>query len=62
MKKILNVTGVQKLSKQTQQEIKGAGFSRPYCGGPGRCCIRTANGGVFCDYGYCMPNGSCVWA
>ena len=62
MKKILSLHGVQKLSKLEQQEIRGAAHPRVYCGGPRRCCIRLANGGEFCDYGYCQPNGSCMWA
>ncbi|WP_062055205.1 hypothetical protein [Aquimarina longa] len=62
MKKILNLTGVKKLSKETQREIKGAGRPRVYCGGRRRCCIRYSNGHEFCDYGYCRPNGSCMWA
>ena len=63
MKKILNLEGVQQLNKKEQQDISGSlGLSRPYCGGPRRCCVTTPNGFVFCDYGYCQPNGSCMWA
>ncbi len=61
MKKILNLQGVQKLSKVEQQEIKGAARPRVYCGGPRRCCVRFGDN-EFCDYGYCQPNGSCIWA
>ncbi|SHI49164.1 hypothetical protein [Aquimarina spongiae] len=63
MKKILNLKDVQVLNKKDQQEINGSfGVLRPYCNGPKRCCITTPNGAVFCDYGYCQSNGSCVWA
>ncbi|WP_108869276.1 hypothetical protein [Aquimarina aquimarini] len=62
MKNLLELKGVQKLSKKAQQEIQGAGRPRVYCGGPRRCCIRLANGVEFCDYGYCQSNGSCIWA
>ncbi len=61
MKKILNLSGVQKLSKADQEAVKGSWGNRVYCGGPGRCCVRLPNGGEFCDYGYCMGN-RCVWA
>ncbi len=62
MKKILNLTGLHKMTKEEQQEIKGAARSRPYCGGPRRCCVTTGSGFTFCDYGYCQSNGSCIWA
>ena len=62
MKKILNLKGIQQLSKEDQQEIKGSWGNRLYCDGPRRCCFRFPHGGEVCDYGYCLPNGSCVWA
>ncbi len=62
MKKILALTGSQKLSKEQQKEITGAGRPRVYCDGPKRCCFNLPNGGRFCDYGYCQPNGNCIWA
>ena len=62
MKKISNLTGIKVLSKQEQSEIGGAAVIRPYCGGPRQCCVTTANGFEFCDYGYCMGNGYCMWA
>ncbi|MDY8135355.1 hypothetical protein [Aquimarina sp. 2201CG5-10] len=61
MKKILNLSGIQKLSKEQQKEITGAARPRVYCGGPRQCCINHG-GNEFCDYGYCMPNGNCIWA
>ncbi|TSE08511.1 hypothetical protein [Aquimarina algiphila] len=61
MKTILKLTGVQKLSKKEQQDVNGANFSRPYCNGPNRCCVRTPSGIEFCDYGYCV-SGRCIWA
>ncbi len=62
MKKILNLTGVQKLTKEDQQLIKGS-WNRPfvYCGPPRQCC-QMFNGFEFCDFGYCQPNGTCIWA
>ncbi|PKV51653.1 hypothetical protein ATE84_3743 [Aquimarina sp. MAR_2010_214] len=62
MKNIINLTGVQKLSKKEQQDIKGSWGRRVYCKGPRQCCFRLANGSEFCDYGYCQSNGSCMWA
>ena len=61
MKKILELTGVQKLSKDQQKQIKGSNLSAPYCGRPGQCCVRTPSGNEFCDYGYCV-RGGCIWA
>lgn len=62
MKNILNLNGVQKLSKKEQQDIKGSWGHRVYCGGPKRCCFRLPNGAEFCDYGYCQSNVNCIWA
>ncbi|TPN82377.1 hypothetical protein [Aquimarina algicola] len=61
MKKILELKGVHKLQKEEQKGIKGSNFNRPYCGPPGRCCVRLPEGGEFCDFGYCVANG-CIWA
>ncbi|AXT59147.1 hypothetical protein D1816_01870 [Aquimarina sp. AD10] len=61
MKKILNLSGVQKLSKLEQEKIKGKGFNRPYCKGTNMCCVRLPNGQEWCDFGYCN-NGRCTWA
>jgi len=61
MKKILNLTGIQKLTKEQQQEIKGSWGNIVYCGGPRQCC-QMFNGFEFCDYGYCQSNGRCIWA
>ncbi len=60
MKKILELTGVQKLSKEQQEQIKGA-MGRVTCCGSNKCRI-SFPGGSFCDYGYCQPNGNCIWA
>ncbi len=62
MKKILNLTGVQKLSKEQQQEIKGAWGRGVYCGPPRMCCTRLPNGQEWCDFGYCRQHGRCDWA
>ncbi|WP_159025767.1 MULTISPECIES: hypothetical protein [Aquimarina] len=58
MKSILELTGVQKLSKEQQQQIKGT-WGRATCCGPRKCRVP---GTSFCDYGYCRSNGSCMWA
>ncbi|TCP23575.1 hypothetical protein EV195_10844 [Tenacibaculum skagerrakense] len=63
MKNLKNLEGVKILSKNELSKIEGAAFyNRPYCGGPRQCCIRTQQGFEFCDYGYCMGNGQCIWA
>lgn len=63
MKKILNLKGIQKLTKEDQKQIKGA-WGRPfvYCGPPRMCCSAFIGGQEFCDFGYCQPNGTCIWA
>ncbi|MBG6132635.1 hypothetical protein IWQ47_003860 [Aquimarina sp. EL_43] len=62
MKDILNLSGVQKLSKEQQQNIKGAFVSAPYCKDNRFCCVRFPNGTEMCDYGYCDRWGRCTWA
>ncbi|WP_109301266.1 hypothetical protein [Aquimarina sp. AU474] len=62
MKKILGLTGIQTISKQEQQGIKGSWGRRVYCGAPNMCCTRLPNGGEWCDFGYCQSNGNCIWA
>jgi hypothetical protein len=58
MKNILNLTGVQKLSKQQQQNIKGA-MSSISCCGRNKCRISYA-GGSFCEPGRCGAWGQCI--
>lgn len=58
MKKILNVTGVQKLSKIEQGSIKGAGTSISCCGS-NKCRI-SFPGGSFCEPGRCLQWGGCI--
>ncbi|CAL2090113.1 hypothetical protein [Tenacibaculum sp. 190524A02b] len=60
MKKLKDLKGMKVLSRKEQNEVNG-GF-RTYCGGPRKCCVRISTGVEFCDYGYCMGNGQCVWA
>ncbi|MFD2564861.1 hypothetical protein [Aquimarina rubra] len=64
MKKILNLKGIQKLTKEDQQQIKGSSIPRRYvyCGAPGMCCMAFLGGPEYCDFGYCQPNGTCIWA
>ncbi len=65
MKKILNLEGIQQLSKKEQQNIIGASGSTdiaPYCNGPNTCCERTPNGSWNCGRGECLANGGCRWA
>ncbi|WP_160114085.1 MULTISPECIES: hypothetical protein [Aquimarina] len=57
MKKILNLTGVQKLSKEQQQNINGSA-SRGVCCPSGRGCLIA---GRFCEPGRCNPWGGCVF-
>lgn len=62
MKKILNLSGIKKLTKEDQQQIKGSTERRfVYCGSPRMCC-QMFNEFEFCDFGYCQPNGQCIWA
>ncbi|MCH2034750.1 MAG: hypothetical protein MK202_14665 [Tenacibaculum sp.] len=62
MKNLKNLNGFKILSKQEQSEINGSVYNRPYCGGPRQCCVRTQQGFEFCDYGYCIGHGQCIWA
>ncbi|WP_160114084.1 MULTISPECIES: hypothetical protein [Aquimarina] len=57
MKKILNLTGVQKLSKEQQGQIKGAAFAG--CCSPNRCRV-SFPGGSFCEPGRCTSFG-CIF-
>ena len=57
MKKILELTGVQTLSKAQQRQIKGAMFSG--CCSPNRCRVSWA-GGSFCEPGRCSYRG-CIF-
>jgi len=62
MKKILNLTGIKKLTKEDQQQIKGSsGQPNVYCGPPRMCCVMVY-GIEWCDFGYCQDFGRCVWA
>ncbi len=57
MKKILNLTGVQKLTKEQQQNIKGSA-SRGICCSSGRgCYVRRG----FCEPGSCLSYGGCIF-
>ncbi|MBG6132636.1 hypothetical protein IWQ47_003861 [Aquimarina sp. EL_43] len=58
MKNILELTGVQKLSKQQQRNIKGAMASISCCG-RNKCRISYA-GGSFCEPGRCNRWGQCI--
>lgn len=58
MKNILELTGVQKLTKQQQRNIKGAIASISCCG-RNKCRISYA-GGSFCEPGRCTSNGGCI--
>ncbi len=57
MKKILELTGVQKLTREQQGMIKGARFNG--CCSRNRCRL-TWSGGSFCEPGRCRP-GSCLF-
>ncbi len=56
MKKILNLSGVQKLSKQEQRQLKGGRTSISCCP-TGRGCQISFPGGSFCEPGRCNPFG-----
>ena len=59
MKKILELTGVQKLSKDEQRQIKGAwGVG---CCPSGRGCLISFGGQSFCEPGYCDRWGRCIF-
>ncbi|WP_108869277.1 hypothetical protein [Aquimarina aquimarini] len=60
MKKILNLTGVQALSKQQQQNIKGAWGSASCCPS-GRGCQISFGNQSFCEPGYCDRWGRCIF-
>ncbi len=56
MKKILELKGVQELSKGAQRSIKGAMTSITCCP-TGRGCQISYPGGSFCEPGRCNPWG-----
>lgn len=60
MKNLKNLNGFKSLSKKEQVQINGGGTT--YCKGNNMCCTRFPNGAEFCDYGYCLGQGRCMWA
>ncbi|WP_299261680.1 hypothetical protein [uncultured Aquimarina sp.] len=60
MKKILELKGVQELSKGEQRSIKGA-WGLVGCCPSGRGCLISIPGGSFCEPGYCRPSGGCIF-
>ncbi|MBW1298675.1 hypothetical protein [Aquimarina litoralis] len=64
MKKILNLEGIQKLSKSQQRSIKGAGTIISCCSnnpfGTGNRCRITYGNFSFCEPGRCTGNGGCI--
>ncbi len=56
MKKILELTGVQELSKEQQQLIAGASY-RGTCCPSGRGCIIAG----YCEPGRCYGWGRCIF-
>ncbi|TPN82379.1 hypothetical protein [Aquimarina algicola] len=63
MKKILELSGIQKLTREQQQNIKGA-FGTVTCCPTGRGCLLSFGGESFCEPGYCdrfRPN-RCILA
>ena len=61
MKKLTNLKGVKTLNKSEQKSINGSNWGGRRCfQRGGRCCITTASGFQFCDFGRCI-NGSCLW-
>jgi len=64
MKKILELNGVQTLTKGQQRSIKGAGTIISCCssnprGGGNRCRITSGNIS-FCEPGRCIGNNRCI--
>ncbi|WP_165872234.1 hypothetical protein [Tenacibaculum sp. M341] len=57
MKNILNLTGIQQLTKAQQQKVNGG--IRVYCKGGNRCCF-VVNGMEYCEPGRCSLYG-CVF-
>ncbi len=60
MKKILNLKGIQEISKQQQQNIKGA-WGRATCCPSGRGCLIRIGPRSFCEPGRCTSWGGCVF-
>ncbi len=66
MKKILNLTGVQKLSREQQRNVKGSWGPTVRCcnpnprNGSGNKCRISFPGGSFCEPGRCTQNGGCI--
>ncbi|WP_405206004.1 hypothetical protein [Aquimarina sp. LLG6339-5] len=65
MKKILELTGVQELSKGQQRSIKGANTYISCCNpspinGSGNRCRISFPGGSFCEPGRCTSFGGCI--
>ncbi|WP_108809454.1 hypothetical protein [Aquimarina spinulae] len=60
MKKILNVTGVTKLSKEQQQGITGSSTRQGWCCSTGQDC--RVPGLSFCIPGNCLPTGVCIFS
>ncbi len=58
MKKILELNGVQKLSRKEQVKINGAGFGG--CCSPNQCRV-SFPGGSFCEPGRCLSWGGCIF-
>ncbi|MEW7281108.1 hypothetical protein ABW636_21135 [Aquimarina sp. 2201CG1-2-11] len=59
MKKILNLNGVQKLNKQEQKSIKGAGYHIGCCPNGNGCRISFGNQS-FCEPGRCLGWRGCI--
>ncbi|MGY3795654.1 hypothetical protein [uncultured Aquimarina sp.] len=64
MKKILELSGIQELSKAQQRSIKGAMTSITCCNpnprGGGNKCRISYPGGSFCEPGRCTNWGGCI--
>ncbi|AXT53683.1 hypothetical protein D1818_23705 [Aquimarina sp. BL5] len=65
MKKILELKGVQELSKGQQRSIKGANTYISCCNpnpinGSGNRCRISFPGGSFCEPGRCTGWGGCI--
>ncbi|MDY8135356.1 hypothetical protein [Aquimarina sp. 2201CG5-10] len=57
MKKILDLNGIKKLSREEQKEIKGLAGSRGICCPSGRGCLIAG----YCEPGICYGWGRCAF-
>ncbi|TPN82378.1 hypothetical protein [Aquimarina algicola] len=62
MKKILELSGTQKLTKEQQQNIKGAANSVSCCPSGNGCLISSTGDEFVCVPGRCFGSSKCILA